>query len=307
MNGRSVAGGLAAGVGVTALANAALRRRAPPLDPALGGTQHTFEWRDIDIQYAEAGDPEDPDLVALPGINAAGSNGEFRRVFDDLAADFHVVSPDLPGFGTSERPPLRYSASLYTEFVRDFLGTFESPAVVASSLTGAYLLDVAADLDLSSVALICPTERGGPDRITALRELLRAPVVGEALFNLLTSKPSIRYFNADHGYYDPDRVSDEWTDYEWQTAHQPNARYAPASFISGFLNADVDLEAELRSLDAPVTLVWGREADIVPLRRGRDLAEAADCRLVVVDDAKLLPHVEFPEQVLEVLDGALER
>ena len=307
MNYRSVAGGLAAGVGTAALANAALRRRAAPLEPALDGTQRTFEWNDIDVRYAETGDPADPDLVLLPGINAAGSNGEFRKVFDDLADDYHVVSPDLPGFGTSERPPLRYSASLYTEFVRDFLAEFDAPAVVASSITGAYLLDAAAALDLASVVLICPTERGGPDRNLALRELIRSPVVGEALFNLLTSKPSIRYFNADHGYYDTDRVSESWIDYEWQTAHQPNARYAPASFISGFLNADVDLEAALGDIDVPVTLLWGREAEITPLRRGRDLAEAADCRLVVVDDAKLLPHVEFPAQVLDVLDGALER
>jgi pimeloyl-ACP methyl ester carboxylesterase len=307
MNYRSVAGGLVAGAGALALANAALRRRAPSLEPALDGTQRTDEWNDIDIQYAEAGDPDDPDLALLPGINAAGSNGEFRNVFDDLAADYHVVAPDLPGFGTSERPPLRYSASLYTEFVRDFLAAFDEPAVVASSLTSAYLLDAADDLDLSSVVLICPTERGGPDRNLPLRELLRSPVVGEALFNLLASKPSIRYFNADHGYYDTDRVTEEWIDYEWRTAHQPNARYAPASFISGFLNANVDLEAQLRSIDAPVTLLWGREAEITPLRRGRDLAEAADCRLVVVDDAKLLPHVEFPEQVLGVLDEALER
>ena len=307
MNLRSVAGGLVAGVGVAAVGNTVLRRRAPSLSPALDGTQRTFEWNDIDVQYAEAGDSDGPDLVLLPGINAAGSNGEFRNVFDDLAADHHVVSPDLPGFGTSERPPLRYSASLYTEFVRDFLGEFDDPAVVASSLTSAYLLDAAADLDLASVVLICPTERGGPDRNLALRELIRSPVVGEALFNLLTSKPSIRYFNADHGYYNTDRVTAEWIDYEWQTAHQPNARYAPASFISGFLNADVDLETELQSIDAPVTLLWGREADITPLRRGRDLAAAADCRLVVVDDAKLLPHVEFPEQVLRVMDDALER
>ncbi|SMP32704.1 alpha/beta fold hydrolase [Halobellus salinus] len=307
MNRKSLVGGLAAGVGAVALANVTLRERASALAPALDGSQRTFEWRDIDVQYAEAGDPDDPDLVLLSGINAAGSSGEYREVFGDLAADHHVIAPDLPGFGTSERPPLRYSASLYTEFVRDFLAAFDSPAVVASSLTSAYVLDVAGDLDLRSLVLICPTERGGPDRNLLLRELLRSPVVGEGVFNLLASKPSIRYFNADHGYYDTDRVTEEWIDYEWQTAHQPNARYAPASFISGFLNADIDLKAELSGVDAPVTLLWGREADITPLRRGRDLAEAADCRLVVVDDAKLLPHVEFPERVLEVLADALER
>jgi len=304
---RSAVGAAVAGAGALALANAALARRAPPLEPALSGEQRTFEWRGFDVQYAEAGDPDGPDLLLLHGINAAGSNGEFREIFDDLADDYHVVAPDLPGFGTSERPPLRYSATLYQEFVRDFVAQFEEPAVVASSLTGAYLAGVADDLDLAPLVLICPTERGGPEPNLAARELLRAPLVGQAFFNLLASKPSIRHFNADHGYYDMGSVTEEWMDYEWRTAHQPNARFAPASFVSGFLNADFDLGEALAAVDAPVTLLWGREADITPLKRGRELAETADCRLVVVDDAKLLPHVEFPAESVEVVRDAVER
>jgi pimeloyl-ACP methyl ester carboxylesterase len=303
---RSALAGLTAGTGAVALANAALKRRAPPLSPALDGEIRTFEWRGIDVSYAEAGDPDEDDLVLFHGINAAGSNGEFREVFGDLATEHHVLAPDLPGFGTSDRPPLRYSATFYTEFVRDFLSVVpETPEVIASSLTAAYLLEAAPDLDLGSLVLICPTDRGGPDRNLLARELLRAPVVGEGLFNLLSSKPSIRYFNADHGYYDMDRVTDEWMDYEWQTAHQPNARYAPASFVSGYLNADGDLEETLSDVD-DVTLVWGREADITPLKRGRELATAADCRLVVIDDAKLLPHVEFPGQFVDVVYDAFD-
>ena len=30
----------------------------------------------------------------------------------------------------------------------------------------------------------------------------------------------IRYFNADHGYYDPAKAGDDWEAYEWQTADQ---------------------------------------------------------------------------------------
>ncbi|WP_144901734.1 alpha/beta fold hydrolase [Halobellus captivus] len=303
---RSLAAGVALGIGATAVANAVLRRNAAELEPPLDGTQNTVEWNGIDVRYAEAGDPADRDLVLLHGINAAGSSGEFRAVFDALAEEYHVIAPDLPGFGTSDRPPLRYSATLYEEFVCDFVARFDRPAVVASSLTGAYLAAGAAHLDLSSVVLVCPTARGGPDRNLPVRELLRAPLVGEALFNALASKPSIRYFNADHGYYDPERVSESWIDYEWRTAHQPNARFAPASFVSGFLNSDVDLEAALAAVDAPVTLVWGREAEITPLQRGRALAEAADCRLVVIDDAKLLPHVEFPAAFVDVVRDAIE-
>ena len=294
------------GVGGLAAVNRALSGAAGVLEPPLTGTHHAHRWRGMDVAYTEAGDPDDPDLVLLHGINVAGSSGEFREVFDDLAESYHVVAPDLPGFGCSDRPPIRYSADLYTSFVADFLEAFDDPRVVASSLTAGYLAAVADDVSLPGAVLVCPTTTGGPEPPRQwLRELLRAPLFGTALFNLLASKPSIRYFNRDHGYYDPSKASEAWQDYEWRTAHQPNARFAPASFVSGYLNAAVDLGEALAALDAPVTLVWGREADVTPLSAGRDLAEEADARLVVFDDATLLPHVEFPEQFVETVREAL--
>jgi pimeloyl-ACP methyl ester carboxylesterase len=94
-------------------------------------------------------------------------------------------------------------------------------------------------------------------------------------------------------------------EYEWRTAHQPGARFAPAGFISGALNADLDLGAALADREVPTTLLWGREADVTPLSTGRDVAEAADARLVVFDDAKLLPHVEFPAAFLDAVRAAM--
>ena len=306
MNVKRTLAAAVAGVGGVALTNRLLSTRAGRLDPPLDGETDTYSWRGFDVATVEAGDPEDPTLVLLHGVNAAASAGEFREVFARLAETHHVVAPDLPGFGRSDRPSLRYSATLYEEFVAEFLGEYDAPAVLASGLTAAYAAAAAADgVEVESLVLVCPTAVAGPDRITALRELFRAPLVGTALFNLLVSKPSIRYFNADHGYYDLDSLSESWVDYEWQSAHQPGARYAPASFISGFLNSDRDLGEALATADAPVTLVWGREAEVTPLSDGRDLAEAADARLVVLDDAKLLPHVEFPAAVVGALDRDL--
>ncbi|MFD1641060.1 alpha/beta fold hydrolase [Halohasta litorea] len=303
---RKLLGSALAGVGGIVALNRQLRSRAEDLPPALDGRQEPYRWRGMDIAYTAAGDPDDPTLVLLHGINAAGSSGEFREIFGALADDYHVVAPDLPGFGRSDRPPLNYSSTLYTEFVEDFLAEFDSPAVVASSLTAAYTLGALTkgptDHDVSDLLLICPTAIAGPKPPKQwLRELIRAPVVGEALFNLIASKPSIRYFNADHGYYDPTKVTEDWQDYEWQTAHQPNARFAPASFISGYLNSDVDLAGAIRSLDVPTTIVWGRDADITPLSDGRELADEADATLVVFDRALLLPHVEFPAEFQDVV------
>jgi pimeloyl-ACP methyl ester carboxylesterase len=286
-----------------------LTNSAGVLEPPLSGDHRRFRWRGVDVAYTEAGDPSDPTLVLLHGVNAAGSSGEFREVFADLAADHHVVAPDLPGYGCSDRPPLRYAATFYEEFVAAFLAEFDEPRVLASGLTAAYAASAARrDPDLAAdLTLVCPTAVAGPEPPkTAVRELLRAPVVGELLHAALVSTPSIRYFNADHGYYGPDQPSAAWVDYEWRTAHQPGARYATASFVSGYLNPDVDLAetlADLDRADVETTLVWGREATVTPLAEGRALAETADCRLVVVDDAMLLPHVEFPAAVAGVVRG----
>jgi pimeloyl-ACP methyl ester carboxylesterase len=303
---RRALGFAALGIGATAVANRVLASTASDLGPALDGTQRTYRWRGIDVAYTEAGDPENPTVLFLHGVNAAASSGEYREVFGPLSDSFHVVAPDLPGFGRSDRPGLRYSAALYEEFVRDFVAEFETPSVVASSLTAGYVAAVADDTDVSRLVLIAPstTAMSGPRQF--VRELFRLPVVGTGLYNLVASKPSLRFNSADHGYYDEDAISDSWLDYQWRAAHQPGARYAPASFFGGYLNeSDLDLAEALADVDAPVALFWGRETDLNPLSEGRELADRIDAKLVVFDDALLLPHVEHGRQTVEELRAVL--
>ena len=301
---RNVVGGAIGAVGATAVANRVLASRASELEPPLDGAQRTYRWRGFDVSYTEAGDPDDPDLVLFHGVNAAASSHEWRRVFDALAEDYRVIAPDLPGFGRSDRPPLTYSASLYQTFVRDFLADESDEAVVvASSLVGAYVAAVADETDASRLVLVCPTATSIPGRRVWVRSLLRAPVVGQGIFNLMVSERGIRYFHDDHGYHDMGNLDDETVAYEWRTAHQPGARYATASFLSGHLDPDIDLAAALGDLDVPMTLVWGQESDLPDLETGRELAAAADVELVSIGESALLPHVEHPEEFLAVVTG----
>lgn len=302
--------GLAAGsFGIAALANRLLESRAADFEPFLEGDQGTYRWRGFDVAYTERGDPEDPDVLLFHGISAVSSSHEFDRILDALADDYHVIAPDVPGFGHSDRPPLLYSASLYSTFVGDVVAdlTEDEPIVVASSLTGAYAAEAAGgdDVDVDRLVLVSPTDTTADSRKPWLRALLRSPVVGTALFNLMVSKPSLEYFHEEHGYYDIANLDDDVLEYEWLTAHQEGARFAPASFVSGHLDPDGSLETALADVDAPVTLVWGRNAEKTPLSRGRKLAERSNVGLVVFDRAKLLPHVEHPERFVDVVsEGA---
>ncbi|PSP55370.1 alpha/beta hydrolase [Halobacteriales archaeon QS_1_67_19] len=291
-----------AGVGAAVLGNRLFRWKAGELDAALDGRQRTYRWRGFDVAYTEAGDPDDPDVLLLHGVHAAASSKEFDQIFDKLAKTHHVIAPDLPGFGRSDRPPLTYSAALYTAFVADFAqDVADDPACVATSLSGTYAALAQRQSDaFSRLVLIAPTDDTGTRR-TWLRSLFRSPVVGQALFNLLVSRRSLRLFDNREGYSTEASFTEGDVDYQWRTAHQPGARFAPASFVSGYLDPDTDLGAELADLDVPVTLVWGRDATVTPLEDGEELAERADAKLVVFDDAKLLPHAEHPGPFLEVL------
>jgi len=64
-----------------------------------------YRTADVDgfnIFYREAGTPGKPKLLLLHGFPSAGHM--FRDLIPLLSDDFHIVAPDLPGFGQSAMP-----------------------------------------------------------------------------------------------------------------------------------------------------------------------------------------------------------
>ncbi len=65
-------------------------------------TYKTAQVNGFKIFYREAGDPTAPTVLLLHGFPT--SSHMFRDLIPQLAADYHVVAPDLPGFGFSDAP-----------------------------------------------------------------------------------------------------------------------------------------------------------------------------------------------------------
>src|SRR5579875_2854229 len=57
----------------------------------------------VDVFYREAGDPGRPTLLLLHGFPTASHM--FRDLIPALADRFHLIAPDLPGFGLTEIKP----------------------------------------------------------------------------------------------------------------------------------------------------------------------------------------------------------
>jgi pimeloyl-ACP methyl ester carboxylesterase len=110
----------------------------------------------VRVFYREAGDPNAPVVLLLHGFPA--SSFQYRELIPRLADHYHVIAPDLPGFGFTEVPA-----------ARNYVYTFEAIAKTIEAFTDA--------LDLKKYALYvfdygAPTgfrlAMAHPERVTAI-------------------------------------------------------------------------------------------------------------------------------------------
>jgi pimeloyl-ACP methyl ester carboxylesterase len=105
----------------------------------------------------EAGPTDAPTVVLVHGLGDSGAR-DFYPVLPSLAALYHVVAFDLPGFGRSTRGHELYSPERYVEFIHAMVGQHcRGPFnLVGHSMGGALALRYAASfpMDVSRLLLI---------------------------------------------------------------------------------------------------------------------------------------------------------
>lgn len=103
-------------LGITATGSAA----APASDDPVVKYQKV-QVQDTRIFYREAGDPSRPTILLLHGFPT--SSFMYRALIPVLATRYHVVAPDLPGFGFTESPgraKFDYTFQHLAEVMADF-------------------------------------------------------------------------------------------------------------------------------------------------------------------------------------------
>ena len=110
----------------------------------------------LNLFYRETGDPQKPTVLLLHGFPT--SSHMFRNLIPQLAGDFHVVAPDLPGFGFSDAPG--HDVFQYTfENVAKVMGDFVEQ--IGLKKFAIYIFDYGAPTGLRMALRF-------PERITAI-------------------------------------------------------------------------------------------------------------------------------------------
>jgi pimeloyl-ACP methyl ester carboxylesterase len=268
--------------------------------------------------YSADGPADGAPLLLIHSINATPSAYEVRPLFNYYAGKRPVYALDLPGFGQSDRGDRVYSIKLMTDAIHaavdEIRRTHARPVdALALSLSCEFLARAALErpAHFRTLALVSPTgfERkarddagGGTRAMPWLRATLNFAPWSRGLYDLLTSRPSSKYFlKRTFGSKDIDQGL--W-DYAYLTTHQPDAQYAPYYFVSGYLFSKDALRL-YEYLAHPVWMSHGVRGDFVDYRH-EDRVQGRPNWSFTVFPSGAFPHFEMLDAFTRAYDSFLQ-
>ena len=231
-------------------------------------TYRRVEVDGLNIFYREAGRADAPTLLLLHGFPTAGHM--FRDLIPLVADRFHLVAPDLPGFGQSDMPS-RENFKYTFDNLEKAIGRFTE--VIGLERYAIYIFDYGAP-----VGLRIAVKR--PDRITAIisqngnayeeglsegwnpiRAYWRQPTQAnrDALRNFLA--PETTLFQYTHGVADPSLVSPDGRSLDDYYLARPGAHEAQLDLLLDYASNVAlypDFQGYFRNHQPPFLAVWGK-------------------------------------------------
>jgi pimeloyl-ACP methyl ester carboxylesterase len=270
--------------------------------PARTLTLESAAFGSIDVHYRELG--SGPPLLLIHGLMTTSYS--WRYVLDDLARDWRVIVPDLPGCGRSEKSVAApYSGAVLAQFILDFqraLGVHGCD-VVGNSM-GGYLCMRAALTDERAFRRVVNIHSPGPPdwRHYVMHGGLSIPGVRPLLSWWIRRAPR-RWAHKNVHYYDESLKSiEEAAEYGDPLGTPEGARtfihYLWQTFAPG------DLKRFLRELEAkpfpvPLLLLYSRQDPLVPPSVGPALHKLVPAaQLEWLEETSHFAHVDTPEPVL---------
>jgi len=219
------------------------------------------------IFYREAGPKTAPTLLLLHGFPT--SSHMFRNLIPALADRYHVIAPDLPGFGFSDAPDrkqFRYTFEQLAKAIDKFTQT------IGLERYGIYVFDYGAPVGLR-LALAHPErvtaiisqngnayEEGLSEGWNPIRTYWRESTQAnrDALRGFLS--PETTLFQYTHGVKDPSAVSPDGRSLDDYYLGRPGAHEAQLDLLLDYASNVAlypDFQAYFRKQKPPLLAVWG--------------------------------------------------
>jgi len=273
-------------------------------------------WRRSDIQINEririATFEAGPTKVTAPTIVLLHGIGEWSQMaWNPVAAGLErthrLVAIDLPGFGESSRPDIRYDVQLFVTAVRAVIeGLFVRRFAVAGHSLGGLVAAQFAGIYPDNVGLLCLIDPAGFVRTPNLFLKILAAQSLAALYQIPPAPGFVRHL-LEKSVYDPRSITPEVRAHALELARDPALRRAFARVYAGAYDDFVDaarLNQEMARYRGRTLIFWGRHDRYIPVR-GMDAARRIykDAEAMVIEECGHCPNIETPEIVIQRLSS----
>lgn len=271
---------------------------------------HTFTYQSAAIHYWEFGDKTQPTIVMVHGFR--GTHHGLQRIVDELPS-YHIIVPDLPGFGDSQALAGEHSIDNYVLFLMDFIAhfQFDTPPVLLGHSFGSIIASHFSAQHQSRIAKLilvnpigAPALKGPKAILTKLAifyywlgRKLPTTISHSWLANPLIVKVMSVSMTKTRDKQTRDFIHDQ------HLTHF--SRFAGPRVVAEAFNASVshDVREVAANLSLPTLLIAGDQDDITPLVRQQALVKMLpDGQLKVIENVGHLIHYETAHHAAQLID-----
>ena len=244
------------------------------------------------IRYLEGGG-SDGNILLVHGLGASAER--WARVIPHLSKKYHVVVPDLIGFGFSDKPSVDYTPLFFSQFIFDFIKTLgiTRTSLIGSSLGGQIVAECAITQSkmIEKIVLVSPS--GIMKQSTPTLDAYMLAALYPTQDGAKTAFQMMAGINKE---IDSDTINGFI-----QRMTLPNAKMAFMSTMLGVRNS-APLSERLARISVPTLVVWGRHDTLIPITYSKDyVSSIKNCQLVEMESSGHTPYVEEPEKFSEIV------
>ena len=266
-----------------------------------------YKWRLGNIHNTKTGTGKP--LLLIHDLDHASSGAEWESLIPMLKEDYTIYTIDLLGCGRSEKPNLTYTNFLYVQLISDFI----------KSEIGRRTDVIATGASASLVTMACAYNEAlfnqimfiNPDKFTSCAQIpgkrakiykmiLDSHILGTMLYNIASSKETIRKKFMEEYFYNPYDAQPILIDKYYESAH---LGIAPKSIFSSVTcnYTKCNISRSLEKINNSIYIVGGEAKPDI----NDTITEYTECNPAIessiVAATKHLPHLEKPAEVYNLI------
>lgn len=232
-------------------------------------------------------------LFLLHGGGLDSAMLSYGSIIGDLGEKFHVIAPDLPGYGDSDKPDAHYSIEWYQEFLDKLILAlnYDKIDLGGLSLGGGIALGYVLKNPEKVRNLVLIAPYGLTDKIPYLKItswLIKHPRVYDSIINVILSNKVLLKANLKRILMNPEALTEDLLDQVRLAGNDPDNLRAWNVFQLSEVK-DSKLRTcyinELNKLTMPVLILTGKNDSLVP---SKDVEKAhariPQSKLIELDD-----------------------